>query len=285
MIVTPDTIANEVILLRQTSDDGLLIVEGESDEKLFSKFVSSSSILIIPAWGKENAIGAIKILDQINIVKVLTIVDADFWNLDNIILPSINLITTEVHDIEITIIKSKGFDNYSSEYFSRLKIQKIIESKSKMSLVEYFLSRLAPIGYLRRYSEVNSYNFKFEGIDFKKFVSKENLTIDIKKLISIVLANTKNPRFKIDAILKSYQSFCKQNSAIDLFQLCCGHDFVELLSIGLRKALSSQTESQCECIQIEKNLRLAFESKHFIDTELYQKTKTWEQNNKIQIFI
>ena len=49
---TGDAIANEVLLVRDTYNGSVLILEGDNDEKLFRRFVEDSEMPIIPAWGK-----------------------------------------------------------------------------------------------------------------------------------------------------------------------------------------------------------------------------------------
>jgi hypothetical protein len=60
------------------------------------------------------------------------------------------------------------------------------------------------------------------------------------------------------------------------WQVCCGHDLVEILSIALRKLIGSQNRDSKE---LEKNLRLAYEDTYFCKTQIYVSIRSWETNH------
>jgi hypothetical protein len=65
----------------------------------------------------------------------------------------------------------------------------------------------------------------------------------------------------------------------DPWQLCNGHDLVEVLSIGLRRAIGSQSAAAVRVEEIERALRLAYESVDFAASALYRTIREWEQRN------
>ncbi|ERT08254.1 hypothetical protein M595_1712 [Lyngbya aestuarii BL J] len=62
-------------------------------------------------------------------------------------------------------------------------------------------------------------------------------------------------------------------------RLISGHDLIEILSIGLCQFLGSNNSKDVEAEQIEKILRLAYESSYFRKTQLYSLIQQWESLN------
>ncbi len=56
---------------------------------------------------------------------------------------------------------------------------------------------------------------------------------------------------------------------------CVGHDMTSILAEYLRKPTAKTPN-----YSIERQLRLAFEHSHFLQTDLYRELRTWEENNK-----
>ena len=66
----------------------------------------------------------------------------------------------------------------------------------------------------------------------------------------------------------------------DLWDVCCGHDLVCILSLGFRKALGSQTQQNVRSELIERSLRLAYETTYIFATQLYKSMRPWEGSNQ-----
>ena len=66
----------------------------------------------------------------------------------------------------------------------------------------------------------------------------------------------------------------------DPWDVCCGHDLICILSVGLRKALGSNSAGDVEPELLEKSLRRAYEAVYFFETQLFQSLKAWEGTNR-----
>ena len=58
-----------------------------------------------------------------------------------------------------------------------------------------------------------------------------------------------------------------QNEAHDIWHICCGHDLVSVLSIGLRSVFGTYEAKQVESIFIGRILRVSYEHSHFQNWE------------------
>ena len=120
---TGDSIANEVLLVRDNYNGPVLLLEGETDVKFFCRFVENPEMQIISAWDKQNVLDAVDILESENkVLGVLGIVDADFGHVDGSLPASRNIVVTDVHDVEMLIIKTKAFSAVLREFGSKNKV-------------------------------------------------------------------------------------------------------------------------------------------------------------------
>lgn len=273
-----DDIVAEVKMTRSAFAGAILLVEGDCDYKLFSNFIDKQKCTIIPSHGKDNAIKAIELLESSENRGVLAIVDADFSNILDIKYNSVNLLITDYHDIEITILKSGAFNKFFREFGSSRKIDSYLRAFENYDLLEVLLERSLPIGIFRFISETDNLNLKFEGIKYEKFINKNTLKVNRSILIRNVLALTKsreiNERLISDRLEKCINSWTHVPE-----QTCCGHDVIAIISVGLRKALGSKSASDSKCEKIEKAFRLSYDSSEFKKTNLFAATKSWEKRN------
>lgn len=133
------------------------------------------------------------------------------------------------------------------------------------------------VGYLRWISQYDGLNLTFDGIVFSKFVS-EQIQIDEIKLIQEVKKKSQTFSLKDEDLQQRLIS--QKNNSYDPWQVCCGHDLVEILSLGLRKAIGSNKAADVEPNSLERCLRLAYEERYFSDTHLYVEIRRWESQNQ-----
>ncbi len=283
--ISENRVANEIRMLRGPSFPGtFLIVEGTSDRKAYTHFVDLGSCRIVPAYNKENAIDALKILESYDFAGVLAIVDADFWRLEGKgkELDSQNLFITDTHDLETMILESPALDKLLTEFGSASKIKKLTQQSGE-NIRDILLNGGIQIGYLRWISHKEEHSLKFEGIAFGKFIDDETLKLDVAKMITEVKNKSRGRGPNEEDLQKSMRELANSNH--DPWDVCCGHDLVCILSLGFRKALGSQPQQDVKSELIEKSLRLAYEATHFFVTQLYRSLEAWEKaNSSFRIF-
>ncbi|MFM9266884.1 DUF4435 domain-containing protein [Tychonema sp. BBK16] len=272
---TPDRIANRIRLLRTQSQytGSILIVEGDTDARVWKNLVDSTKCRVENAHNKDKAVKVLNILEQGNFAGVLAIVDADFDILEGSVPLSPNLLFTDTHDLETMLLKSPALEKVLAEHGSEDKI-KLFAKDIRQTLLE----SAKVIGYLRWASLKFNYCLKFEGLAFNKFVDDRTLALNESKLLQTVKNNSQKPGLDEQEIRANMDSL-KTNTQ-DLWYICHGHDMVDILSIALCKALGSCNSQQVALNVLEKDLRLAYESAHFRETKLYIAIQTWEQTNQ-----
>ncbi|MEQ8462126.1 DUF4435 domain-containing protein [Coleofasciculus sp. E1-EBD-02] len=271
--ITPDRIANQIRMRRSSHEGSFLIVEGRNDKLVYERFIDRTNCEFSIASGKENAVAAIRILEQDNFAGVLAIVDADFCRLEGTLPSSSNLLLTDEHDLEMMLFKSSASDKILSERGSEDKINKFGQD-IRLTLLESGKR----IGYLRWLSLKDNLFLKFEELSFSKFIDKATLVIDTGKLVKAVKDHSQKLALREQDIQKSIETL--EKTAHDPWQLCCGHDIICILSIGLSKVWGSWKTNEIRPDILERELRLAYEDSYFRSTQLYQLIQQWEINNK-----
>ncbi|MFP5274218.1 DUF4435 domain-containing protein [Coleofasciculus sp.] len=271
--ITPDRIANQIRMRRSSHKGSFIIVEGRSDKLVYERFIDDTNCEFSIAIGKENAVAAIRILEQDNFAGVLAIVDADFCRLEGNLPSSSNLLLTDDHDLEMMLLKSLALDKVLSERGSEDKINNFGQD-IRLTLLESGKR----IGYLRWVSLKENLSLKFKELSFSKFIDKSTLVIDTAKLIKAVKDHSQKLALIDQDIQKSIETL--ENSTHDPWQVCCGHDIICILSMGLSKVWGSWKTNDVKPDILERELRLAYEDSYFYRTQLYKSIQQWEVNNK-----
>lgn len=276
-LLTVERVANQIRLRRSIYQGTFLLVEGRSDKTFYERFVDSSSCQLVTTSGKPSsklrAISILEILEESNFKGVLAIVDADFDHLSTQQYQNSNLLYTDTHDLETMIIKSPAFDKVIAEFCSEDKICKFNQDIRIVILESSVL-----IGYLLWISQCDKLNLTFEGIRFSRFVDKKTLKIDELKLVQEV--KKKSQAFSLKDEDLQQRLIRQKSNDYNPWQVCCGHDLVEILSLGLRETIGSNKASDVNPVNLERSLRLAYEEIYFQETQLYSLIRIWESNNE-----
>jgi hypothetical protein len=274
----PNIIANKVRQLRtqSKSKETILIFEGDIDQRFYNRFIDKESCLSFAPNGKGDAIHIFEILESYDLSGVLFIVDADFDRLEGKYLDKSNIFLTDTHDLETMILKSPALETLLAEYGSKQKIENITKSRNK-GIRQMLLEAGIQIGYLRWVNEKDNLSLKFEGISFNEFIDENLLTLNLVKMI--ITVQNKSQRRDIKTELLQERLSQLSNPDHDPWDVCCGHDLVCILSLGLRKALGSNNANAVSPERIELDLRLSFELAYFLVTQLYKSLKAWEKTN------
>jgi len=275
--LTVHRVANKIRQLRETDSRAFLLVEGSSDKVFYERFVDKLACNLEITAGKpsskQRAIEILEILEKSNFQGVLGIVDADFDPLEYTPIKSPNLLRTDTHDLETMLIKSTALEKVVAEFGSEEKI-----SQMNIDIRKVLLLVGVSVSYLRWIYQLDELNLTFNGITFSKFIDEKTLQFNELKLIQEV--KNKSQDFSLKDEYLQQLLITEKSKNHDPWQVCCGHDLVEILSLCLRKAIGTNKVTDVEPNSLERNLRLAYEEVYLLDTQLYLNIRTWETNNQ-----
>jgi Protein of unknown function (DUF4435) len=272
-LITPASLANRVRQRRTTHQGSFLIVEGASDAKFYGQLIDKACCqLLPPAQNRDKAIAALKILQQSSIEGVVAIVDKDFDELNGTLPDLPNLFFTDTHDLETMLLKSPALEKLLGEFASEEKLEKF-----GRDVREVILAAGCTIGYLLWVSLQDGLHLTFEGIDFPKFIDEQTLTIDEARLIEEVKKKSQKAGLKTPEL---QQRLHRQKAPThDRWQVCRGHDLINILVMGFRKALGSKQSNKVTVEILERDLRLAYEQRYFQTTQLHGTIGQWERHH------
>lgn len=271
--------ANAIQMRRSTFSGAFLLIEGNSDRTFYERFIDGKECQIVVTSGKSRAISILKILEGFSFQGVVAIVDADFDRLENFVSTSPNLIQTDTHDLETMLLISPALEKVICEFGIRSD-----DESSRQKMTDFsntvrtkLLDCGIPIGYLRWISLQESLNLTFDGIEFAKFIDGKTIQICLKNLIKEVKNKSQAHLLQTEDLQRKIEN--QRDDSHDPWQVCCGHDLVEILSLGLRQLASKKNKSEVKPDDLERSLRLAYEGVFFYQTQLYTKIRLWESSN------
>jgi len=278
-------LANTICFLKQKQNIPYLIVEGYFDKNTFHKFCDLTSCSIQPANSKNNIISAIDELRKRKIYDCIAIRDRDY---DLLITPELedkkNIFFTDFRDLEMTIINSQAINNLLL-FFEE-------DTTKHQLIIEKVLSTIQPIGYIRWLNDKKKFGLNFKITSLSNFIDKKTFKLDYNKYIIALVHNTnrelvkngkKKLSFSIESLKESCTLFQKGQPIIDKKYICCGHDFIEALSLSLQYYFKKYTKIEVDINLLEKNLSLAYDMESFQTSSLYANIKTWENLNTYKI--
>jgi hypothetical protein len=288
--LTPDRIANS-IMQDETFNGLYVLVEGNKDYKLFSKFFDLTQNRIKQTFGCNKLLQVFEILKQRGFERKIGIIDRDFREITDELIDFENIFITDYHDIEVMIIQSKAFDNVLNLYSLPEKIEKF-EKKVKRPLREIIFELSDKIGYLKLTNFKYDFGlaFKPDNIDgnplkYHEFISD---TLDYKgddALIKTVVNYSRNKTRK-RLSEKEIKDKLIETSSIkyDSKQLSNGHDLSNVIFIFLKKNIRSSNKMLHDYNCVEDSLILAYEYEDFKKTKLYMDLSRWSEINEHKLF-
>ncbi|AMK13823.1 hypothetical protein AUP07_0774 [methanogenic archaeon mixed culture ISO4-G1] len=277
--LTPDDICNQISMNRSLFKGTILVTEGSTDQRLYSKFVEPKGAKILPAYSKSNVINVLRKMESRRDGKVLGIVDRDLDDLNGkTVVPP--LFYTDNRDMEMMLIVSNALDDVLMEYADRDRMERFCRGSNHVR--DVILDAAYPLGLLMYVSHVRGYNLNFKGLNFHDFIDRRTLSTDVQKMVQAVIENTLGCELSKRAVVKDLQSHMASHP--DHRALSRGHDAVSILLIGLKEVFGSYNSSALNEGSLGGALRLAFSFDDFRETELYSGTKKWAESRGIRLW-
>lgn len=270
----PERVANAIRMRRtQRTEEAHLLVEGDTDRRLFEKVVDLARCAIEVCLNRSFALTVLAELATTRTPGVLALVDADFDRLSHVVLPA-NVLWTDTRDVETMLLRSPALDDVMREHGSTPKCDRFTAEHGPIR--EALLRAGQSLGYLRWHAHLVGLPLRFEDLDVSKFLD-EGLAADADAACRVVCARSQLPPPQAAVLRGSARSL--EEPWHDPWQVCCGHDLVEILGYALRKTLGSRGANDAKADVLEKDLRLAFDRRWFGQTRLCEDIRAWQAAN------
>jgi hypothetical protein len=110
-------------------------------------------------------------------------------------------------------------------------------------------------------------------------VGKDTLDVDLDKLLQNVYQLNLAKALDVKR-LRNEVLLLIGTDTYDRLQVCCGHDVAAVLALGLKKVLGNHRDEVANQENVERLLRLSYDTTDFASTRLYGALKCWEGSNK-----
>jgi len=236
-----------------------VFVEGESDLRLFRKlFRTDVKIEPIPGGNPKVEEAVEYMRDELKHPLVLGIRDADFLHFTHPNYAKANIVLTDYHDLEITIL---GTSDVLKSLFAEFAPEKEMEL-------------LPALEILRELSTLKLLYNQEESVDLRRgvgnFINKSTQEIDLEGFIKERFKGKTNE--EVESILLNVRKAVKENH--DLLQLSNGHHTTELLSKMLN----------CTNKEVERYFRITYRLDDFKTTRMYAQINAWAEEYGVVLF-
>ena len=252
----------------------IIITEGDTDARVYRRFFNKTHSRFVPSNGKPNAIRATLILDGEHFSGLLTIVDADFDNLESIHPPSPNILYSDTHDLETMLLSSSALSKVLSELLSVPKAKAM-----PTSILDLAFQAALPLGYFRWLSSPYKENLglKFKGIVFIQFIAMPSFVTNIDSMINEVVRNTGT--CSLDVVKTKVKLHALTTGSHDKWEVCSGHDLVEVIFLALKYHWGNYRVKKMTLDVFNAMLRIAYDEADFRSCSLFLQIREWEMKN------
>lgn len=273
--ISPATLFAEIKLQRAVHKGSFLLVEGDTDARLYGQFIDDGQCSVVNCINKNNVENTILLLDMGNFHGALGIVADDFAEVSNDNVPSPNIVRTQGNDMEIMIADSPALDKVLLHYGSAEKIDALCAARGT-NVKKIIATEAAKIGVIRLASKRRDWNLRFRGMNYH-FTTNSACTIDIAAATVHILARTGAGAPNTAQLQKE----CEEIEAlgINCLLLSNGHDFTRILARALKRDIGSNNVFETDSSELEKVLRVAYERQYFSGTTTFEAIKVWEGQN------
>lgn len=237
-----------------------IVLEGESDERLFLSRNFVDIARVIAAGGWENVVTIVTGCDQISGKIVIGLIDRDYRDLKEEQPRHDNIAITEFRDIENSLFESSALKKVFCEYGSIQKMPKNDNKSVDIASIKTRLNDVAfQLGKFRAYCYYHGLSVSFQGLDHSKFVCDRHLTLAPEKLI-LHLSGKQSNRAHLDALnWEDTQADWLPAAMNKPTAIRHGHDLMAIVAISLRRVWGTNKGSISK-EDIEHYFRLAIDN-------------------------
>lgn len=270
--LTADDICNQIMMNRSLFKGIIVLAEGNTDQRLYGKFVDHKETRILPAYSKSNVINVVNKMASRRDGKVLGIVDRDIDELKGRMY-SAPLFYTDYRDLEMTLLNSTAFKDVLAEYGDVDRMERFSRQNGK--ILDVIIESAYPLGLLMYLSYLRGYNLNFKNLNFGSFVDKRTLKMDVLKMVQAVIENTSGCELSKKNVYRDLMN--QESNHNNKVMIARGHDSVHILMIGLKDSFGGYNSFNLTEGGLGGALRLAYSSDDFKTTKLFEETTRWAQ--------
>jgi hypothetical protein len=272
--VSPESIANAVMMKASMDPRARVLVEGDSDEVVYRKLLSRQTCGLQVAVSKDNALKALRIVQtRPRHPEVGAIVDSDFWHLDRRRAHGPGVMVTDLHDLEMMLISSPAFDRFVSRPDGQRLLERLGLSDAD-ELRARLLEAAGELGHLRWHSTRSGLWLTFKGLSYQDFFDPDTLQVDVDAMLRAVLHNS--PKVICQRADLAREIGLLKGLCADPWHVACGHDATLMLALALG-TMKSRKGPRVPATRgrVEDRLGEMYDPAEFVTTRLAEELRAW----------
>lgn len=286
--ITPARIANAIEQL--ASDfDYFVIVEGEKDINLYSKFICDG-IKLYQTFGKYKMYDVIDALDERKFDRYVCIKDSDFDRITGVEKDHGKLLSTDCHDSEVMMLNSGALKNLINHFTSESKRRDFLKMKGK-DFFDAIIEIAYEIGKVKLATKINDFELVFKPskvdgncLKYHKFIDGNNFELKSREQMAKIMIDYSRSRVTCLATSEQILSACKcQDYDSQVMEVVNGHDCTNILFILLKKTLKTTKRAIADYNSVEDALVLAYEYEMFKGTVLYSSLLEYSKAQEVSL--
>ena len=272
---TPDDIVNELRMTRTRHPlHTLVLVEGKTDESLFTEYKVNRCYLIITT-GMEKSLAAIQKVNRYTTLNgIAAIIDPDFWLIEQSdLLYTDNLLFDDTPDLEFMLIMSPALEKvlrHTTDTEYSLRFARSFRKNAIRLGIE--------IGYFRLLNHRHpEHSLRMNNVTFAETIEGGQHEFNESRIAELL---TRGSNISADELLSQ---IAKLRQEIEpQAALCNGKDGVALLAhlLSSDRSISEKVKIQTKANELSRTLRIAYEFSYLMATQLYSRIRSWESTNE-----
>ena len=250
-----------------------VLLEGDDDCKIFKRLLASHCKVETFSGGVEKLQECLQILVNDSSFRglIIGIRDADFLHLAGKTSGLPELFLTDFHDLEMMMLaEDECFEAILAEFSN---------SQNDLLVRENLLESLRFVSYLRWWNDQNKAELTFKEFKFGDIFDPSHLRIDVERYLYKLVERSANAIEKDINVLKvAANSLVNKDN--NIFQLCNGHDFMDILSLYFN---AKGTQKGVTPKRLNSHFRTAYSKPAFYKTKLYANLQKWASENHTTI--
>lgn len=282
----PELRATEIVMDSSLS----ILLEGDCDKLLFSKFLDKNYCKIEVMNGKENVVEVMGFINQKKPAAAIAIIDADLDYIRKVAYPD-NFFLTDSHDADTEMFLSDAFYRVTREFYSKNKAGTIDELKS---IQDEIIGIEIPMACLRIYDKEQQLNFAFKpnsdddkSFPYGKFIDCDKNKLNhkgVKTMVKITCSydGDQGRGMNQEEIVDGVNEIIKREYPESY--IIHGHDLMHILSLSLKRYGKKNKQNRTN-EDWESCFRLSYSKAEFENTKLYGRLKDYSIDRRIPFLL
>jgi hypothetical protein len=276
--LTASDVANEISMSRSKFRGTYVVVEGNTDVRLYGKFLADG-VEVIAASSKTNVKGTVSECLRRRDDKIIGIVDKD---IDGMIGKTVKepVFYTDRRDLECGLMCSEALEGVLAEYADKELMARFVRDNGPVR--DVIGRAAAPLGVMMYISYKRGMSLSFKDLNHRFFINRKTLAVDVSRMVQEVFQQSMGQMVSVSSMAELVRDTVKKLD--DPWDAVRGHDATAILAIGLTTIFGSYNSKYIDSNTVSGALRLAYSYEMFVTTRLFAESSDYARRKNLALW-